>query len=202
MNDFASLLSPQASSLAEEQPLLWEFRLYAQVLIDETARNRSLPFAPATVRVPGFEDGTAWIGAHLDALQLMVKDATDLINSDHEDAWGAPGEPGNVDAVVRFALQIAAFHRRALEWSEVAQEADLHPLLRPCAYEASLFVNAVVSPIEHQGPSILRQCDVILAAPPGEPATLDASITFEDFDRTRFTAACEAAASSQRPGTT
>ena len=196
MNDFASLLSPEAGSLADEQPLLWEFRLYAQVLIDETARNRSLPFSPATVRVPGFEDGAAWIGAHLDALQLVVKDATDLIDSDHEDAWGAPGQSGDVDAIVRFALQIAAFHRRALEWSEVARRADLHPLLRPCACEASLFVNSVVSPIEDQGPSILRQCDAILAAPPGEPATLDASITFEDFDRTRFSAACTAAASA------
>jgi hypothetical protein len=135
-------------------------------------------------------------------LQLVAKDATDLINADHEDAWGAPGRSGNVDAIVRFALQIAAFHRRALEWSEVARRADLHPLLRPCAYEASLFVNGVVSPIENQGPSILRQCAAILAAPTGKPATLDASITFEDFDRTRFTAACEAAASSRRRGPT
>ena len=200
MNDFASLLSPEAGSLANEQPLLWEFRLYAQVLIDDTSRNRSLPFAPVTVRVPGFEEGAAWIGAHLDALQLVVKNATDLINSDHADAWGAPGQPGNVDAIVRFALQIAAFHRQTLEWSNAARQADLDPLLRPCAYEASLFADAVLRPIENQGPSILRQCDAILAAPPGERATLDASMTFEDFDRTRFSAACAAAASAHRRG--
>ncbi len=113
---------------------------------------------------------------------------------------GSPGQSGNVDAIVRFALQIAAFHRRALAWSVAAREADLHRLLQPCAYEASLFASAVASPIENQGPSIRRQCDAILAAPRGELATLDASITFEDFDRTRFTAACEAAASSRRRG--
>ena len=198
MNDFASLLSPEAGSLANEQPLLWEFRLYAQVLIDETGRNRSLPLAQVTVRVPGFEDGAAWIGAHLDALQLMVESATDLINSDHEDAWGAPGQPGNADAIVRFALQIAAFHRQTLEWSYAARQADLDPLLRPCAYEASLFADAVLRPVENQGPSILRQCDTIIAAPPGATVTLDASIVFEEFDRARFTATCEAAASSRR----
>lgn len=168
--------------------------------MDEALRNRSMPFAPAAVHVPGFEDSAAWIGTHLDALQLIVKNATDLINSDHEDAWGAPGEPGDVDSVLRFALQMAALHRHILEWSNAARQADLHPLLRPCAYEASLFAEAALRPIEAQGPSMLRQCDVILAAPPGEAATLDASITFEEFDRARYTAACEAAASAHRRG--
>ena len=98
------------------------------------------------------------------------------------------------------ALQMAAFHRQILEWSDAARQADLHPLLRPCAYEASLFANAALRPIEIQGPSILRQCDAILAAPPGGPVTLDASITFEDFDRTRFSAACAAAASAHGRG--
>ena len=198
MNEFASLLSAKASSLATEQPLLWEYRLYAQVLIDEIDRNRALPFAPASaaVHLPRFEDGTAWLGSHLDDLQRIVANATELINSDHEDAWGAPGRPGNVEAIVRFALQMAAFYRQALEWSDVARQADLHPLLRPCAYEASLFADAALRPIEDQGPSILRQCDAIAAAPPGAPATLDASIVFEEFDRTRFSAACAAAASA------
>ena len=202
MNEFASLLSPQANVLASEQPPLWEFRLYAQVLIDEIARSKSLPFAPASVaaRVPRFDDGTAWLRSHLDVLQRIVASATELINSDHEDAWGAPGQPGNVEAIVRFAVQMAAFHRQALEWTHAARQADLHPLLRPCAYEASLFADSVLRPIEAQGPSILRQCDAILNAPPGTPATLDASITFEEFDRTRFSAACAAAASAHGHG--
>lgn len=200
MTDLTSLLSPTARSLADEKPLLWEFRLYAQVLIDETERNNALPLAALAVRVPRFEDSTAWLGEHLDALQRIVKSVTDLINADHEDAWGAPGEPGDADAVVRFALQVAAFHRQVLEWAGVARRADLHPLLRPCAYEASLFADAVLHPIEGQGPSVLQQCDVILAAPPGPPATLDASIVFEEFDRTRFSAACEAAASAHSRG--
>jgi hypothetical protein len=200
MTDFTSLLSPEARSLVNDQPLLWEFRLYAQVLIDETGRNNALPVAPAAVRVSRFEDGTGWLGKHLDALQVIVKNVTDLINSDHEDAWGAPGEAGDADAVILFALQVAAFHRQALEWAEAARQADLHPLLRPCAHEASFFADAVLRPIENQGPSILRQCDVIVAAPPGTPATLDASIVFDEFDRTRFSAACDVAASAHGRG--
>jgi hypothetical protein len=200
MNEFASLLSVEAKALTSEQPLLWEFRLYAQVLIDEVARNKSLPFTPAAVHIPRFEDGAAWLGGHLDALQRIVSDATDLINADHEDAWGAPGQAGNVAAIVRFALQMAAFHRQTLEWSETARRAELHPLLKHCAYEMSFFANAVLRPIENQGPSILRQCDVIVAAPPGTPATLDASIVFVEFDRTRFSAACAAAASTHTRG--
>lgn len=198
MDEFALLLSPKANALASEQPPLWEFRLYAQIVIDETTRNKSLPFAPASaaVHIARFEDGTAWLGSHLDALNRIVEDVTNLINSDHEDAWGAPDQPGDVDAVVRFALQMAVYYRQTLEWSDAARQADLHPLLRPCAYEASLFADAVLRPIEEQGPSILRQCDAILAAPPDTPATLDASISFEEFDRTRFSAACDAAASS------
>lgn len=200
MSEFASLLTVEAMSLVDEQPPLWEFRLYARVLIDEIARNRMLPAVPVgTAPSPAeFEDGTAWLSSRLEVLDRVVENASSLINSDHEDAWGAPGQDGNADAIVRFALQMAAFHRQAMDWGNALRQVSLHPLLQPCAREASVFVDAVVLPIEGQGPRILDQCDGILAAPPGTPATLDASMVFEDFDRSRFTAACEAAAQSRR----
>lgn len=201
MSEFASLLTVEAMSLVDEQPPLWEFRLYAQVLIDEIARNRLLPAVPVgtAASLAEFEDGIAWLSSQLGVLNRIVENASSLINSDHEDAWGAPGQDGDVDAIVRFALQMAAFHRQAIDWGNALRQASLHPLLQPCAHEASLFADAVVLPIEGQGPRILDQCDAILAAPPGTAATLDASVVFEDFDRTRFTAACEAAAQSRRP---
>ncbi len=74
VTEFDAVLSPAPAALASERPLLWEFRLYAQVLIDEVARNRVLPSAPASavVHLPRFEDGVAWLQSHLDALDQIV----------------------------------------------------------------------------------------------------------------------------------
>jgi hypothetical protein len=67
MHDTRRILSEKASSIAAEQPLLWEFRLYAQVLIDETERNKALPFAPpnAVAHITSYDAGATWLASHL-----------------------------------------------------------------------------------------------------------------------------------------
>ena len=57
-----------------------------------------------------FEDGTKGLSAQLEVLNRIVENASNLINSDHEDARGAPGQAGDKNAIVRFALQMVAFH--------------------------------------------------------------------------------------------
>lgn len=195
MDDSRQSLSQKAAALASEQPPFWEFRLYAQVLIDEIALIQHVLAAPtpASRQAPRFKDTTAWMSAQLDALNRLVEAATTYFNSSHDDAFGAPGEAGNVEADIRFARRMAAYYRQAVEWRHVVQQADLDPVYRQCAYEMALFADAVLRPLEAHGPSILRQCDAALALPQGSPISFDFSVEFAPIDNARFHAATVAA---------
>ena len=199
MDDYRQTLSQEAASPASEQPPFWEFRLYAQVLIDEIALIQHVPAAPpaASRQAPRFMDTTAWMSAQLDGLNRIIEAATTYINSSHDDAFGAPGQAGNVEADVRFARRMAADYREAVEWRHVVQQADFDPEYRQCAHEMAFFRDTVLRPLEAHGPSILRQCDAALALPPGSPVSFDFGVEFGPIDNARFHAATVVAGASE-----
>jgi hypothetical protein len=199
-DQFLPPLSQTATALAGEEAVLWEFRLFAQVLADEIGHLRSSTPVAAVHREPGFQQGTAWIAGQLRLLDDISRGVTDYLNADHTDAWGPPGKAGDAQAVVRVARQVAAYYRQTLEWAAGMRRAELHPLLVPVAQEASQFVRPLLGPLEELGPDMARQCDTILALPPGSPATLEVGVVFGGFDRTRYKEACDQAAKAFRKG--
>jgi hypothetical protein len=122
----------------------------------------------------------------------------DRLNADHTDAWGPPGQAGDANAVVRFAGQVAASYGLALRWSAGMRQADLHPLLRPVAQEASHFVEPLLRPLDGLGPDLARQCQAALALPPGSSASITLDIVFDGFDRSRYTQALRQASKAHR----
>ena len=194
-DQFSPPLSEAASAFVAGEPLLWEFRLFAQVLIDEIGYLKAAPLV-ATHHEQGFHEGAAWLGAQLQRLGAIVEATTDCLNADHVDAWGLPGESGDAQTIVRFARQVAAFYRQTLEWGSAMRQADLHPLLRPVAQEQSRFIEPVIGPLKDLGPSIVRQCDAIAALPPGTSATIAVNVTFDGPDRSRHSEACKRASAA------
>jgi hypothetical protein len=191
-------LSPAAEALLRDEPPLWEFRLFAQVLTDEIGAQLNAP-TPVTVQhEPDFRRAASWIGDRLRMLDRISAGVTDLLNADHTDAWGPPGQAGDAQAVVGFARRVAAFYGQALHWSAELRQADLHPLLLPVAQEASRFVEPLLRPLDGLGPDLARQCGAILALPPGSSASIEVSVVFEGFDRSRYTAALKTADKAHR----
>ena len=194
-DQFSPPLSEAASTLVAGEPLLWEFRLFAQVLMDEIGYLKAAPVVAAH-REQGFQEGSAWLAAQLQRLGDISEALTDCLNADHLDAWGLPGESGDAQAIVSFARQVAAYHRQTLEWGSAVRQANLHPLLQPVAYEESRFIEPLVGPLRDLGPSIMRQCDAIAALPPGTSATIEVNVVFDGFDRSRHSEACKAASAA------
>jgi len=191
-DQFSPPLSEAASALVAGEPLLWEFRLFAQVLMDEIGYLKAA--SPTAIHhEQGFQEGGAWLGAQLQVLNGISEAVTACLNADHTDAWGLPGEAGDARAIVRFARQVAASYRQTLEWGSALRQADLHPLLRPVAYEQSRFSEPLLGPLRDLGPSIMGQCDAIAALPPGTSATIEVNVTFDGFDRSRHSEACNRA---------
>jgi hypothetical protein len=193
-----SSLSPAAAALVSEKPPLWEFRLFAQVLADETGALLTAPTDAGVHHEPDFERAASWISDQLRVLDRISAGLTDCLNADHTDAWGPPGQAGDADAAVRFAGQVAGFYGRALEWSAGMRQADLHPLLRPVAQEAARFVEPLLRPLDGLGPDLVRQCQAVLALPPGPPASIELRIVFDGFDRSRYTEALRQASKARR----
>ena len=192
---FSPPLSQAASALVAGEPLLWEFRLFAQVLMDEIGYLKAA--SPTAIHhEQGFQEGGAWLGAQLQVLNGISEAVTACLNADHTDAWGLPGEAGDARAIVRFARQVAASYRQTLEWGSALRQADLHPLLRPVAYEQSRFIEPLLGPLRDLGPSIMRQCDAIAALPPGTSATIEVNVTFHGPDRSRHSEACKRASAA------
>ena len=194
-DQFSPPLSQAASALVAGEPLLWEFRLFAQVLMDEIGYLSAAPIA-ATHHEQGFQEGGSWLGAQLKRLVDIVEAATDCLNADHLDAWGLPGESGDARTIVGFARRVAALYRQTLEWGSAMRQADLHPLLRTVAQEQARFIEPVIGPLKDLGPSIMRQCDAIAALPPGTSATIAVNVTFDGPDRSRHSEACERASAA------
>lgn len=191
-DQFSPPLSEAASALASTEPLLWEFRLFAQVLMDEIGYVSAAPTV-ASHHEQGFEESAAWLASRLQVLNDISQAVTDLLNADHTRAWGPPGEAGDAQAIITFARQVAAFYRQILEWASAVRQANLHPLLQPVAREESRFIEPLLGPLKDLGPSVMRQCDAIAALPPGAPATLEVNVVFDGFDRSRYTEACNQA---------
>ena len=191
-DQFSPPLTAAASALVAGEPLLWEFRLFAQVLMDEIGYLKAA--SPTAIHhEQGFQEGGAWLGAQLQVLNGISEAVTACLNAEHTDAWGLPGEAGDARAIVRFARQVAASYRQTLEWGSALRQADLHPLLRPVAYEQSRFSEPLLGPLRDLGPSIMGQCDAIAALPPGTSATIEVNVTFDGFDRSRHSEACNRA---------
>jgi hypothetical protein len=199
-DSFSPPLSPTASALVNEEPPLWEFRLFAQVLADEIGLLKGTLPTVAVHREPGFQQGASWIGGELQRLNDISAGVTGCLNADHLDAWGLPGQPGDAHAVVSFARQVSGFYRQTQEWQATMMRADLHPLLHPVAQEAARFGEPLLGPLGALSPDLLRQCDAILALPPGAPAALEVNVVFDGFDRSRYTEALQQASEGYRRG--
>ena len=194
-DQFSPPLSEAASALVAGEPLLWEFRLFAQVLMDEIGYLKAAPVV-ATHHEQGFREASAWLAAQLQRLSDMSEALADCLNADHLDAWGLPGEAGDAEAIVSFARQVAGFYRQTLEWGSAVRQANLHPLLHPVALEESRFIVPVIDPLKDLGPSVMRQCDAIAALPPGASATIEVNVVFDGFDRSWYSDACKAASAA------
>jgi hypothetical protein len=123
-----------------------------------------------------------WLGAQLTELGNIANSANVLINEGLPEAWGAPGQPGNVAEIVFVARRLGAAHRHAVEWSQRIKRAYVEERFRPLVNEMSKFSDRIIEELGNAGPTFLRQIEEGLARLPGpgeEPLVINMTITFE-----------------------
>lgn len=184
VSDFGSLTELSASALrvALDKPLLWEYRLFAQVLDDEITkrselrRQHDLGIAFGELRYLAVRDAPAWLKAQMTSILKTVRLLAKLYNEEFASAVGRPGEPGNRDYIVFVARQIGLIYAECLNWSARLRKLYIHDCYSASIEILALTVEGLLTPLEDLAKSAMRKIDeaeVMLGS--GKKADLDLS---------------------------
>jgi hypothetical protein len=166
--DYLVSLGPRALRVALERPKAWEYRLFLQSWIDQVEHRRSqikeyrsgLTLGPAEL-VPA-ANASAWIQTRLHELTGVVESANRLISLSAQEAFGAPGEPGNAEDIVWVAHMLGAVLDSLLTWARRIRCARLEPPFEAIGAHLALFVDDLVSQFETFPVDALRRLEEAL----------------------------------------
>lgn len=117
-------LSGPALLLAVQKPLGWEYRLFCQTLCDEVSQVADLKkdldydlILGKSVRLNNPDEVMRLAKRKINEILLFVKSAKTLFDKALPKAFGAPGEPGDVEDIIYVSKRFAQFYRSILEWT-------------------------------------------------------------------------------------
>jgi hypothetical protein len=202
MNLLPSDLTPEALALLDSRPENWEYRLFAQILIDEVGNAQRLKVSPplGSRHVVPLSETPAWLQARMSALKTICHDLMATVNANHEDAFGPTGQDGDPSAIAAFARRLARLYRQAIEWVQSVRFAEVEPSCRSLAYEMSFMANTVLTAVEQYGPDLKRQLEAASQLPAGSHVRITAKLTLEAPNADRIFAAFADLESSIQPG--
>jgi hypothetical protein len=181
-------LTLKALKLATEKPRGWEYRLFAQVMLDETrkakrhlARGNTTPPEPSDIHsMPQFLD---WAGARLGEYELLLNHVGQLSITNDNPAFGPPGQPGNIPAIVSLSRQIGYCCQRASDWSQDIAQTPLPLVFHDVARELQRFAEAFVESAERFAKNFLLQVEDAMTKPPGSQVVIDATFKIDSPDQ-------------------
>lgn len=187
IRDLRNGLSSSAIEIATNKPRLWEYRLFGQVIVDECERIKNLPrtevpaFVSTVVNLPDFG---SWMSARIKEIGKVSDDAASLMNANHEEAFGLPGRPGDVQKIVALSKKLANYYRLAVEWVHQIELTRGDSRCLKVTREMTVVARQQMEDIERFGRTVLSEIDKRLLAPPGAPPVTIA-LTFEAPDLSR-----------------
>lgn len=193
-------LRPRALRLALERPKAWEYRLFLQSLIDEVERRTDLVreyreglLLEASTSVSA-SDAPEWFLTRLHELQSLVASANRLINESAQEAFGKPGEPGDVEHIVWVSRMVAVVLENTIKWATRIRCTRLASPFDLVAPEAALFVEDLISQFTtFPRDSLNKVEDALLQPPSGKPQELRLVMTLTLANQSRFFEALESA---------
>lgn len=179
-------LSTRAIQLVTEQPRLWEYRLFAQVIIDEVETVKRLfqrghrAQGEITDKVDTLPHLGDWMGKKNNEILVILNELISLVNSNHDDVFGLPGISGNVEGIVEYSRKIVVFYYQAIAWSQIVQNTPMALQFEEIRQEFNAISVGIPKGIEQMGFTILSEIDDAINAPStGKPRTLTLGLDVE-----------------------
>lgn len=167
-------LSPKALQLATEQPRLWEYRLFAQVIIDEVENIQNLfkrghhVQSATPERIVTFAKLMEWMGKKSDEIRIVLNQLSTLVNSNHDDAFGLPGISGDIENIIKYSRKIVTSYYHALAWLQVVQNTQVASQYEEVQKELDALPKGIITSIEQFGFELLKQINNVINTPPSD----------------------------------
>jgi hypothetical protein len=179
-------LSGKALEIALEKPLAWEYRLFAQLFIDEIEKNRELRREHQIGIVIGVGENInifdieAWTRPRMNELQRNINALNTIFNKTAQVAFGAPGESGDIGLIMFVTKQIGNIYRETIEWAQRVKRAAGDDRLLPVINAMSKFPDKLINEIETFAYQLVNSIEqAVENHNSGKQETVNATITFE-----------------------
>lgn len=111
-------------ALISERGGIWEYLLFAGLLrqnmdaLEPQYRDFVMGYAPRTGRHVELKDLIAYVQSMIGQIDAIVGNFSVVLDPDvQERAFGAPGQPGDVDRIVHLAERFVAVYRDFMDWA-------------------------------------------------------------------------------------
>lgn len=154
-------ISDDAKDIFIKRPFLWEYRFYAQVIIDDIEFNKEKILLIQSERNsdPSLNifNYPSWVIAKAEKLQESFLEFKELTDANHDDAFGPPGVPGDFKAIISFAHKISSFHFDLIMSLHTVKRAMIDQRCNEIVNEFTNMLNPTISFLENYGINLLNQ---------------------------------------------
>lgn len=186
-------IGPKALRIALEKPSAWEYRLFLESWIDEVGKRSDSIWAyesgltlDAAEHVTAMTAG-AWILTRMHELESLVQSVNRLLNTHVQEAFGKPGEPGDIKRIVWVSRMLGSVLDGTLGWAKRIRCARLETPFEHIGAELSLFVDDLIKQFQSFPIDSLNKIEASLAlAASGKPQKLELTIVFTLANLERF----------------
>lgn len=188
-------LSGAALLLAVQKPFAWEYRLFSRVLCDEISGmsdiRKDLNYGLSlgkSVRLDDPAETIKWMKGKIGEIQSLVESANVLFNMALPKAFGAPGEPGDVEDITYVAKRLAEVYRRILEWTAEFRHTQVEDELSRLLELTALMSHNSIEEIEAFAVNLSQQLDDVVQRHEGsgQRQSLEITLTLTCPDMTEL----------------
>lgn len=184
LSDSLRQLKGQTLRLVIEQPLLWELRLFSEVLAEEVSEakhlKRDLDYGVVFGTGERFDVTTIWDWLQRKNAEMIraISSLERLINVAFPDAMKAPGIPADADAIVYVGRKMGESYRRMIEWAIDYQRIDVDERLQNLIKVSSRFTANAIREVEEFTLTLQSIIEKEIAEhKPGVPRTIEFKLT-------------------------
>lgn len=182
--DSLAQLKGRALRLVIEQPLLWEVRLFREVLAQELSEakhlKRDLEYGVIFGTGERFDITTIWDWLQRKNAEMMraVSSLERLINVALPDAMKPPGVPADAEGIVYVARKMGESYRHMIQWSTDYKLIDVDEELQNVIDISSRFSTNAIREVEEFSERLQSTVEKEVAEyKPGVPRTIEFSLT-------------------------
>ena len=181
-------LSGPALRLAIDRPLGWQFKLLAQVLIDEIERANdkrrahNLGIAFGAGQLLSKEAVRDWVLEQFARALRLSSGLSTLVNQ----TVAASVATEDTAQIVFGARQAGQAYSEALDWAAALRKTTVPDDWRPLLMEMPTVIDDILAQLEDAGPRLMRLVDEAIATPPEIRKPIDFTLTIKMSNQEAF----------------